>query len=86
MQLVLGEEDSGQAHPGLSFKRRKTDPRLEYVVQVSTDRQTWLSGPDHVETVSVQDLDAEFERVTCRDRTPALPGQSRFLRLHVLRN
>jgi M6 family metalloprotease-like protein len=79
---------NGIRNLSLSFKRRKNAATLglQYVPEVSGDRQTWFSDTLHVQEVSVQSLDAQFDWVTVIDLTPPDPTTPRFIRLGVIQN
>lgn len=80
--------DSGQRYHELTFYRRLNDSALSYTPETLSDAQTWI-GPGDLDSPLVlretTPVDAEFERVTWRDTTPLLPGQSRAIRLRVNR-
>jgi hypothetical protein len=74
----------GSQYLSLQFPRRNTPTRAESIPEVSGDRETWFSGPPHVEEMSVVLRDDQFDIVTVRDTTPLVSGSSRFFRLRVV--
>jgi YD repeat-containing protein len=78
----------GGHYVSMQFKRRKNlgGLTLQYIPEVSGDRQTWLSDGANVLQVSVTSLDAEFDLVTVRDQTPTTAAAPRFIRLRVVEN
>ena len=78
--LPTAGQDAGR-HLTLTFTRRKDAPQLQYVVEVSSDLQTWHSGTGYVEQVSAVDQGVT-EQVTVR--TTAAIGAGRcFMRVRV---
>lgn len=73
---------AGSNHLAISFPRRK-HPDLRYLVEVSSDLQSWSA--DAVQTGLPSSLNSDFEQVTFRDQQPAGPGGKRFIRLRVVK-
>ena len=69
---------SGQKYLTLTIPRRLRRSDVNYVVQVSSDLQTWNSGPGH--TVTIEDSETQL---TVRDATPSSSNTGRFIRLGV---
>jgi len=76
-------QTNAAAHFSLTFIRRSNQSVVSYVPEVSSDGHDWSSTG--VEVLQVQPVDATFERVTCRDTTPVIPGQLRLMRLRLSR-
>jgi hypothetical protein len=70
-------------HLTITFPRRKDVADLTYVVEVSSDLETWDCGPIHTEEVAAVDIDATFELVTVRDLTPLSAVPHRFIRIRI---
>lgn len=62
----------------LTVPRRLRRTDITYTVEVSSDLQTWNSGPGH--TVVVQDTDTQL---AVRDAVPSTSNSKRFIRLAV---
>jgi Fibronectin type III domain/Bacterial Ig domain len=77
---------AGAKYAALAFIRRKNEPLLQYLPEVSGDGQTWTNGAANIKEVSVVSLGAIVEKVVCQDLTPILPSSSRYFRLRVLKN
>jgi hypothetical protein len=77
-------ENNGNPFLGLIFNRRKNDPSVQYLPEVSADKQNWFSDGSNVQLASRTDLNAEFEEVTYQDLTAITTGNGRFCRLSVL--
>jgi subtilisin-like proprotein convertase family protein len=77
--------EGGQQHQYLTFYRRKNDPSLVYLPQVSGDHQNWSSGTNAVAELSATNLNTDLEVVRCEDLTVVGPGQARFFQLQVRR-
>jgi hypothetical protein len=73
-------------HLSITFPRRKNQSLVQYQPEVSSDKITWLSGPDAVVEMGWQDRGAQFELVTFQDLTKVEPAVIRFIRLKVTRN
>ena len=73
------------SYASLVFRRRKNEPMLSYVPEVSADGQLWNSGSNFVKETSVTGLDSVFEAVVCQDLTPVVLSSPRFFRLRVVR-
>ena len=78
-------EDDGQKHLNLVFRRRKNDLSLAYIPQVSGDKQTWYSGIEFVQEISLSNLTTEFDVVTFQDLAQVMVASPRFIRLKVTR-
>ena len=81
-------EDNGNRYLAMKFNR-PTDAaalQLQYLPQVSADKQTWYSDSANVLQLDVSPVDAQVESVTVRDLTPITPSAARFIRLHVVAN
>jgi hypothetical protein len=76
-------DTGGQIYATLTFVRRKNDPNLQYIPEVSTDKVTFNSGPSYLVQTDVTSLGADFEVVTYQDLTPVTPTAARFTRLRV---
>ena len=70
----------------LTFNRRKNETLLQYVPEVSSDKQTWTSGSSFVRQIATSNLDAAFEVATFQDLTSLAPGSPRFIRLRIIKN
>lgn len=77
---------SGQNYLTLTFKRRKSEPLLQYIPEVSGDSQIWSSKASAVRLVNVASFDADTEMATYQDLTPVTAATPRFIRLKVIRN
>lgn len=75
----------GSRYFTLSYSRRKNEPLLQYVPEVSSDDQTWNSGSSFIRELSAVDAGAGLETVSCQDLTVVAPGAPRFFRLRVTR-
>ena len=85
--LNIGTADvSGSKYATISFRARKNEPLLQYVPEVSSDGQAWLSGPAYLQPLSTTSIDATFETDVVRDLTPLDPSTPRFIRLRVIKN
>ena len=73
------------SYASLVFRRRKNEPMLSYVPEVSADGQVWNSGSNFVKETSVTGLDSVFEAVVCQDLAPVVLSSPRFFRLRVVR-
>ncbi len=67
----------------ITYRQRTNDPSLVYTHEVSTDLQTWNSGPTYVEVVGSVVFDSEFNEVTFRDTGLAPPASHVFGRIAV---
>jgi uncharacterized repeat protein (TIGR03803 family) len=77
--------ENGNAYLSMQFKRRKnSDLPLQYLPEVSSDRQTWTSDPTKIHQTGLTAIDAEFEWVAVRDQIPATPSAPRYIRLRVV--
>ena len=76
----------GADYLSVQFKQRKSSPGLplQYIVEVSSDRQTWFSDPANIGTPVVTPLDSEFDWVTITDRTATVSAAPRFIRLRIV--
>jgi hypothetical protein len=80
-------DDSGNKYLALGFKERTAAGLgLQYLPEVSGDKQTWYSDNTHVLGVSVSPVDTQFNWVIVRDTVPLTPTSPRFIRLTVLDN
>lgn len=77
------ETISGQLYNTLTFNMRKNETAVQYIVEVSADNTTWLSGPANVILLRANDLSATLQSVTYRDAVPAT--QTRAIRLRITR-
>ncbi|HVV71169.1 MAG TPA: hypothetical protein VHI52_06675, partial [Verrucomicrobiae bacterium] len=70
----------------LQFKRRKMfgGISIQYIPEVSADRQIWYSDAAHVQEVGTIFLDEQFDLVVVQDQFPTSASTPRFLRLRVL--
>ena len=71
----------GEGDVQVEFTQRLNDSRLEYIVEHSTDLATWVSGPEHFESLPVSVADENAGRV--RYRLLGVDGQSCFVRVLV---
>ena len=79
--------DAGVKYLALGYKKRTTAGLpIQYLPEVSGDKQTWYSDASHVLPVSVTPIDSQFNWVTVRDVVPLSPTTPRFVRLTVLEN
>jgi len=78
----------GAQYLSLQFKRRHDTSAfpLQYIPEISGDRQNWFSDNAHLLQVGVVALDSQFDWVTVRDQTPATANTPRFFRLRVVSN
>lgn len=72
----------GQRYLTLTYSRHRDLPDVRVVPQVSSNLQTWQSGPAYLVEHSVTPAGA-VDLVTVRDLTPIAAGNPRFLRLHI---
>jgi hypothetical protein len=81
-------QDNGLQYVSLEFRRRRSSPGLplQYVPEVSGDRQTWFSDSAHVQVISTTPLDDQFDLVTVRDQIPMDVSSPRFIRLRIIEN
>lgn len=75
----------GIKYSALTFSRRINESLLQYVPEVSADKQTWNFGPAFVQEVRTTPLNSTFQQVYCQDLTPVLPQAPRFIRLRVIK-
>ena len=73
------EEISGKIYFTFSFPKPRTHTDIIYTVQVSTDFQTWNSGPDH----AIRTDDASTDQATFRAVTAINDSPHQILRLLV---
>ena len=79
--------DSGNNYLAIGFKQRTTAGLpLQYMPEVSGDKQVWYSDAAHILSLSVAPVDGQFNWVTCRDTVPLTPSTPRFIRLTVIQN
>ena len=57
---------------------------LEYVVEASTDLQTWCSDPSDVEEVLMPTAPGDFETKCYRTVRPMTQAPAQFLRVRVI--
>ncbi len=74
----------GGPYLSMQYKRRKNIVGLQYVPEVSSDKQNWLSDTGHVEEVSVTSLDSQFDWVTAEDLTAVTASAPQLIRLKVI--
>jgi hypothetical protein len=67
----------------VTFVRRKNDPSLQIIPEVSSDLAGWRGGPNYVQEKAVVSLGAELDRVTVADIENVPAGTPRFLRLRI---
>ena len=80
-------EDSGNKYLAMGFKQRTAAGlALQYLPEVSADKQTWYSDNSHVSNLSVTSVNAQFNWVTVRDTVPLTQTTPRFIRLTVVEN
>ncbi len=79
-------QDSGARYVALQFRQRNDTSGLplQYIPEVSADRQSWFSDAAHVLQVAVTPLDSVFSSVTVRDLTPITVVAPRFIRVRVV--
>ncbi|HZR18483.1 MAG TPA: fibronectin type III domain-containing protein [Verrucomicrobiae bacterium] len=75
---------SGSPYLAIQYKRRKDVVGLQYIPEVSTNNQSWLSDAGHVQEISVATLDSQFDWVTALDQTPVSATAAQFIRLKVI--
>lgn len=79
--------DAGNNYLAMAYRHRITAGLpLQYVPEVSGDKQTWVSDAAHVLSLGATPIDVQFEWVTVRDTVPLSPTTPRFIRLTVLEN
>jgi len=76
----------GAQYLTLTFKRRPNAVWLQYIPEVSADKQTWYSDNAHIQEISVTPLNSQFDWVTVQDLTNLAAGVPRFIRLRVAEN
>lgn len=69
-------------HLGLSFRRRASEPLLEYLPEVSQDKLTWQSA----QFITNSSIGQGLEVATYTDLSAVVPAQPRFIRLRVRLN
>ncbi|MGJ8649124.1 MAG: cadherin-like domain-containing protein [Opitutaceae bacterium] len=67
------------------FTKRLNDNRLEYIVECSPDLVNWNSGPDHFESIGLNDAQTNSGRVRYRVRAADTEEQC-FIRVRVILN
>jgi len=79
---------NGTNYLAMTFKRNKNAAALslQYLPQVSGDKQAWLSDTSNVLETSVLSFDSQFDSVTVQDQTPITTATPRFVQLKVLSN
>lgn len=83
-QLVQRANDD--FHNRLTFYQRTDDTSLQYVPQVSSNRESWFYGESHVQQIGETSVNDAFKEVIYEDLTPLMPGESRQIRLQVIQN
>jgi hypothetical protein len=79
--------DSGNNYLAMAYRHRITAGLpIQYVPEVSGDKQTWVSDAGHVLSLGATPIDEQFEWVTVRDTVSLSPTTPRFIRLTVLEN
>jgi len=79
--------NAGNNYLAMAYRHRITAGLpIQYVPEVSGDKQTWVSGAANLLSLGVTPIDAQFEWVTVRDTVPLSPTTPRFIRLTVLEN
>lgn len=68
----------------LTYKRSKTAADLTYIVEVSSDLQTWKSGAADVSNPVIQSDDGYTQTVRVKDLTSSSSAARRFIRLRVV--
>lgn len=80
-------DDSGNKYLAMGYKQRSgAGSSLQYVPEVSGDKQTWYSDSTHVVSVSTTSVDTQFNWVIVRDTVVLTPTTPRFIRLTVIEN
>lgn len=79
-------EIAGKKHLWITYKHRKNEPLLQYVPEVSPDKQNWNSGSGFVVEIGRSSIDTEFESITHQDLVPVSPNSPRFIRLKIVKN
>ncbi len=69
---------SGQNYLALTVNRTAQATDVTYIVEVSSDLVTWMSGPPF--TVTISNVSTQL---IVRENTPVGGATSRFIRLHV---
>ncbi len=79
-------QNAGSRYLALQFKQRNDTSGLplQYVPEVSGDRQTWYNDPSHLVLVAVTPLDSVFSSITVRDLTAISAPAPRFIRLRAV--
>jgi hypothetical protein len=77
---------AGNKYLWLTYKHRVNEPLLQYIPEVSVDKQAWSSGSGSLTEIGRSPLGAGFETITQQDLTPVTPDHPRFIRLRVVRN
>ena len=75
----------GTNYASVVFRRRKNEPMLSYVPEVSADGQVWNPGSNAVKVTSLTSLDSTYEAVVYQDLIPVAPLSSRYFRLRVVK-
>ncbi|HTL59288.1 MAG TPA: leucine-rich repeat domain-containing protein [Candidatus Limnocylindrales bacterium] len=78
--------EAGVNHLWLQFRRPHAPVHPQCIPEVSGDRLTWYSDPQHVQQVSIVPLDSDFDIMTVKDTTPIGLSHPRFFRLRVTQN
>jgi hypothetical protein len=77
---------NGSTYLSLTFKQRKSEPLLQYLPQVSSDKQNWSTNLTQLQLLNISTYDSEFNLVTYRDSVAIIADHARFIRLKVIRN
>ena len=78
--------NAGQQYARITFKQLKNDSSVQYVPEVSTDRQTWSSNSSQIQFISTTSLNEEFNTVVYHTVSSVAVGQPLYLRLKVAKN
>lgn len=86
MQVWIMDVNGGK-YLALGYRQRiAAGLSLQYVPEVSGDKQTWNSDTPYVLGLATTSVDAQFNWVTVRDTVPLTPSTPRFIRLTVIEN
>ncbi len=81
-------QTNGNHYLAMKFKRNVNAAALglQYLPQVSGDKQNWLSDAANIVELNVLPIDSNLEWVTVQDQTPISESNPRFVQLKVLAN
>lgn len=80
-------DDGGNKYLALGYNQRTNiGASLQYLPEVSSDKQAWFSDSSHILSISVSAVDSQFNWVVVRDTMPLSPTTPRFIRLTVIQN